>query len=196
MLAAVADNNSFYAGVTAAEALYLWGAQLEAGAFATSYIPTVASQVTRNADVASMTGTNFSSWYNQTEGTFVAKYSGQGGYALNAKDGTSNNANGIVYLNSTTIRGITVAATVGRFVDMAGGATPVVNTTAYGYKENDLAGSTNGGAVVTNTTAVMPILTQMFIGAFSSFSYLNGHVRSISYYNTRLPNTTLRALSA
>jgi hypothetical protein len=49
--------------------LYIWGAQLEAGAFATSYIPTVASTITRNADIAIMTGTNFSSWYNASEGT-------------------------------------------------------------------------------------------------------------------------------
>jgi hypothetical protein len=54
---------------------YVWGAQLELGAFPTSYIPTVASQVTRTADIATMTGTNFSDWYNQTEGSFVFQYS-------------------------------------------------------------------------------------------------------------------------
>ena len=46
--------------------------QYEIGAFPTSYIPTIASTVTRSADNASMTGTNFSSWYNQTEGTIVS----------------------------------------------------------------------------------------------------------------------------
>jgi hypothetical protein len=48
--------------------IFIWGAQLEAGAFPTSYIPTVASQVTRAADSASMTGTNFSDWYRADEG--------------------------------------------------------------------------------------------------------------------------------
>jgi hypothetical protein len=51
--------------------VYIWGSQVEAGAFPTSYIPTSGSQVTRSADNASMTGTNFSNWYNQSEGTIV-----------------------------------------------------------------------------------------------------------------------------
>ncbi len=38
-------------------------AQLEVGAYASSYIPTAASQVTRAADSATMTGANFTSWY-------------------------------------------------------------------------------------------------------------------------------------
>jgi hypothetical protein len=45
--------------------VYAYGAQLEAGAFATSYIPTTTTSLTRNADVVSMTGTNFSDWYNK-----------------------------------------------------------------------------------------------------------------------------------
>ena len=50
---------------------YLGRFQLEAGAFPTSYIKTQASQVTRSADSASMTGANFSDWYNPSEGTWV-----------------------------------------------------------------------------------------------------------------------------
>jgi hypothetical protein len=59
------SNSISYAG-DGTSGIYVWGAQLEQGAFPTSYIPTTASTVTRSADNASMTGTNFSSWYNQT----------------------------------------------------------------------------------------------------------------------------------
>jgi hypothetical protein len=52
--------------------IYMWGAQVEVGAFPTSYIPTTSSTVTRSTDNASMTGTNFSSWYNQSEGSIIS----------------------------------------------------------------------------------------------------------------------------
>jgi len=48
-------------------------AQLEVGAYASSYIPTVASQVTRAADAFTLSGSNFTQWYNQSgQGTLVA----------------------------------------------------------------------------------------------------------------------------
>jgi hypothetical protein len=60
------------AGVSAGNYL-LWGAQLEALAFPTSYISTTSAQVTRVADNASMTGTNFSGFYNTAQGTWFAQ---------------------------------------------------------------------------------------------------------------------------
>jgi len=50
--------------------MYFWGAQVEVGSFPTSYIPTTTTALTRSADVAEITGSNFSSWYNQSEGSF------------------------------------------------------------------------------------------------------------------------------
>jgi hypothetical protein len=57
--------------LTANQSVYLWGAQLEAGNYSTSYIPTTSASVTRNADVISKTG--ISSLIGQTEGTLYAE---------------------------------------------------------------------------------------------------------------------------
>lgn len=172
-----------------------WGAQLEAGSFATSYIPTVASQVTRTADRCDIVAPNFAPWYNQSQGTFVAEFSGNGSYAVVATDGTTNNYNGITYNSPTSVRGVTVAAGVFAGVTMTGGAAGTVTKTAYGYKVNDLAGSTNGGAVVANATAAIPTLNQLLIGTYGGFGQLNGHIRNIKYYPFRASNNQLQALS-
>ena len=51
----------------------IWGAQLETGSVATSYIPTSGSTVTRQADDLSITGSDFTDFYNQSEGTFYVE---------------------------------------------------------------------------------------------------------------------------
>jgi len=72
--------------------LYLWGAQLEAGSNATSYIPTVASTVTRNYDVISKTG--ISDLIGQTEGTMYAYLSfKEGGEKYNGIELFGNSTN-------------------------------------------------------------------------------------------------------
>jgi hypothetical protein len=96
--------------------IYIWGAQLEAGAFPTSYIPTTTASVTRSADVASIAGSNFSRWYNQSEGTMFgsirtrAPASASNGFLFQFTDGTSNNriellqqGSGSAYLRISTL---------------------------------------------------------------------------------------------
>jgi hypothetical protein len=81
-----------YAGTTGS-GTYFYGAQLEAGAYATSYIPTLGASVTRVADAASKTG--ISSLIGQTEGTLFLEFSTQpeGGddSRISISDGSSNN---------------------------------------------------------------------------------------------------------
>jgi hypothetical protein len=187
-----------YVGSTS-DTFYAYGAQLEAGAFATSYIPTVASTVSRSADVATMTGTNFSTWYNQSEGTFVvasAPYSAGNFTSASATDGSTNNrvqvtsSNTIQFLVGTggVVQAILDAGTVN------GGAT---NLTAGAYRINDFAASINGSAVATDTSGTIPTVTRLDVGNLSGFAeFLNGHIRAIAYYNTRLPNTQLQTLTA
>ena len=69
-----AVNTSGFESTTASNlSVYIWGGQAEQNAsYPTSYIPTVASTVTRNADVISKTG--ISSLIGQTEGTIFLDY--------------------------------------------------------------------------------------------------------------------------
>ena len=186
--------------------LFIWGAQFEAGAFATSYIPTVASQVTRSADVASMTGTNFSSWYNASEGSFVASYEASpntfttylavsnGVVAQNSmhmdNDGSGNMR--VAYYSGSSAVALLTLGTIGTI-----GAVSNIGTA---YKVNDFAATRNGGTVATDTAGAVPVsVNRLNIGADPSGAAVNvsnGHIRSIAYYNTRLPNDTLQALTA
>jgi len=194
--------NSSYAG-TAGSGIYVWGAQLEAGAFATSYIPTVASTVTRSADVATMTGTNFSSWYNQTAGTFVASADvlavAGTTIAVDVRAGTGNQNQITLYqVGSAPVFTVTSGSVSQATIVPSG--TAAANTVfklAAAATVNDFAATFNAGTVGTDTSGVMPVaLDRCWFGsAAGTTSYLNGHIREIAYYNTRLPNTTLQALT-
>jgi len=192
------NNVASYTGTTGS-GIFVYGAQLEAGTFATSYIPTTTLAVTRNADDVTMTGTNFSSWYNQSEGTFVTQFTPStisGTRAIfDANDGTINES----------IRVQTVAADP-FFVVTDGGVdqanidagTVAANTTykiAGAYALNDFAASIVGGTVGTDTSGTLPTVTQLQIGNSAAGNRLNGCIGSISYYNTRLPNATLQVLT-
>ena len=186
--------------------IYVWGAQLEAGAFATSYIPTAASQVTRASDNATITGANFSRWYNQSEGTFVAEYSsssialGTASKGLaSANDGSGNNrVYGYISNTGTLSELVTNAGATEGLVSFAGTVpNGVTNKSAWVYKVNDFAILNNGGTVAADNTGAPPSTpNRLEIGQHLSGNQLNGHIRRIRYYPTRLSNTQLQALTA
>jgi hypothetical protein len=195
------------------ELCYLWGAQLEAGAFATSYIPTVASQVTRSADAASMTGTNFSSWYRQDEGSFFAEWvAGARTTFINPFSAGSTVTNGgLINIRRGSTGNVGANVTDGTVIQanmaIITGAS-VAGTTYKGslsYKVNDFAGVANGGTVLTDTSGTVPsTIGTLVIGngwnnssaTPSSNEYLSGHIRKIAYYPIRCTNSQLQALTA
>jgi hypothetical protein len=178
--------------------IYIWGAQLEAGAFATSYIPTVASQVTRSVDLAKMTGTNFSSWYRPDEGTMYAEAAtllannGLRAFTLNAGTGS----------NYHVLSGAGVATVTNGNLQVSYASTLAANTfakSAYGYAVNNCAYSFNGGTALGDTLAEMPVgLTIAGIGNIEIGGSANagsGYIRKVAYYPKRLTNAELQGMT-
>jgi len=192
----------FFSG--ASSTLRVWGAQIEEGAFATSYIPTTTATATRAADVASITGTNFSSWYNQTEGTVFAEYKrlvNASGRIFTFNDTTANEQIRITASLSTNIRpdwqvidGGAVQANVLGTAEVAVGAT---GKTAGAYKLNDFQQATNSTLGTADTAGTLPTLTVLNIGAneTGSGSMINGTIKRLTYWPVRLANPTLQSIT-
>ena len=173
-------------------------AQLEAGSFATSVIINAGSALTRTADSAVMTGTNFSSWYNQSEGTFVFQYANaptdvQRPVIIVRRSGDPN-----YRLQMDTA--LSYAIDAGAITSATGtGAAKAGAKIASAFKTDSFATSTNGGAVSADTSGANPnALDQMTIGYFDfgSGDRLNGHIQQITYYPRRSANEQLQALTA
>ena len=190
--------------------LYIWGAQLEAGAFATSYIPTTTAAATRAADSAVVTP--ISSFYNQSEGAIVVQSSYAGaGSALNVNNRVSvqvddnSSANRHLLQNRGT-NGTGGSATLVANAEqafLAVGSTEVpVNTPVFlgmVYKENDIIAAKNGTLSSADTSALLPTVSRLRVGhAFDGsnpLGHINGHIRKIAYWPKRLSNTLLQQLT-
>lgn len=198
-----ADNTNSFIG-NAFDGVTLWGTQVELGAFATSYIPTVASQVTRAADAASMTGTKFSSWYNQTEGTFFAQFTpAVSNFGINrnifmASDGTTANSVGVRYGSSGSQPSLSVITASTNQAILVTGA--MIAGTSYklagAYKANDFAVSRDAGTVGTDISGTVPVVTQAEIGMLAGTSFSTQTIKKLAYYPLRVTNAQLQALTS
>jgi hypothetical protein len=197
-----AYNGDGYSGI------YIWGAQIEAGSNPTSYIPTVASAVTRNAETCSMQDT--SSFYNVSEGTLYAKVSaipqtgnatvsypaiGFTPAALNSprciQIFKSSNSNIWYYLVRT-------ASGDSALISFSGAASSTA-TIAFAYKINDFAASLNGATALTDTSGDLPLgseIPALCIGSFNLGGRINGTINKIAYYPVRITNANLQALTS
>ena len=185
---------------------YVWGAQVEEGSFPTSYIPTSNSTVTRSSDQAKITGTNFTDFYNQSEGSFVSDIklnssfpvSGYASISFTLSDNSYNNrvtlasSTGSAAFNAdVTVSGTNTRAVLGNYTS---GASSI--RTSMGYKASDTAGCLNGATVVTSSPGTVPLLTRADIGKdHLNNNLLNGHIRQITYYPKRLTNAQLQSLT-
>jgi hypothetical protein len=178
--------------------IFAWGMQFEEGAFPTSYIPVEASQVTRTADIATMTGTNFSDWFNNSEGSAV----------IQAIPGTISGTRPTIAFDDNTANEIIAlrgsAADPQLFVVDGGGdqatldAGTITANTVYklggAWKDSSFATAVNGGAVVSQASGTLPTVTQARLGN-DGVNYLNGHLQILRYWPQRLINAEVPAFS-
>jgi len=178
--------------------------QVELGAFATSVIPTTTAAATRSADVASITGASFSSWYRQDEGTVFSEYRrlvNASGRIFTFNDTTANEQIRITASQSANIRPDWQVID-GGFVqaNVLGAAEIAVNSTgksAGAYKVNDFQQATNSFLGTADTTGTLPTISVLNIGAneSGSGSIINGTIRRLTYWPTRLSDTTLQQVT-
>lgn len=170
----------------AGESWIVWGAQLEAGPFPTSYIPTSGSQVTRAADVASIN--TLSPWFNVAEGTLFVEVSSVWG-----NDNRDHQIIGLVGADARQVLGRFSGGSLQvhdgtsfRSLPNALFNTPGSRKVAISYKngETESPSAINGvsgtyssdGDVVSNPTAIR-------IGLTSAGSNVwNGHIKKIQFY--------------
>jgi hypothetical protein len=153
--------------VTSGDSIAVDYVQNENGAFETSAIATTTVAVQRTLDNAAMTGTNFSNWYNQSEGTVVLDFMANAittdRHFLNinnAADAERIILSGAVgSLNATAVivdsSAIQANLTLGLYTPLA------TSKMALAMKLNDVAACLNGGTVQPDVVATMPTPTQL-----------------------------------
>ena len=182
--------------------IYFWGAQLETGANATTYIPTTSGTGSRAADVISASGALVSGLIGATEGTIYweGSINRQDRVIFSLAQGTSiTNAiflqtlsNGFfradVIVNNTTTCAISSLAvsTIGQFYKIA-----------FAYKENDFAFYINGVQQGLDSSGALPTgLTNAIFARGDSSLITNQRCRAAALYTTRLSNDQLANLTA
>ena len=184
---------------TVASQNFVWGAQVESGLQPTSLIPTTSGAVTRNADVATITGADFDGFWRAGKGAALAK----------ARPSTVSGTRPVLQFDDTTADNIIAlrgnAANPELYVRTGGvdqaqidAGTIAANTSyrlAGAWATNDCAASLNSGAPVLDGVATIPTVTQARLGSDGT-NYLNGHIEAIEYYDERVPSASLQVLSS
>lgn len=201
-----------------ASGVYVWGAQLAAGNYATSYIATTSAQVTRVADTSTsaqatraadnavISGANLSQWYNPTEGSIQCSVD------INALGGASwpgvfsllSNASNRVGGYITDISNDAIAIDVRKNgITLSSGATSVpvianqVKKIAVSFGNSIALSGYVGGAAMTYAppTSGIPIgISTLNLGFFDY--KLNGHIRTLKYFPKTIAPAELQAMTA
>lgn len=183
--------------------IYIWGAQLEAGAFSTSYIPTISAALTRNADVATMTGTNFSDWFNATQGTLACEYQVAQYNAALAQlvlsVGSAAAVETYMSCNTSNVNQFTVQNTTNQ-ANFGSLGSVTLNTPAKicGFYKADYFSAAGNGTTAggVDTSGTLPTMNKLVFGARNDGARpLNGCVRTFEYWPFTLTTNEILAFS-
>jgi len=183
-----------FAGVTG-DILYGWGAQLETGSVATSYIPTTTGTGSRSADVISVSGA-VSGSIGQTEGTIYLEVDAANAssqfFRINA--GVTNAIH--IYKNASDRYQVRIYPSAS-FIDLTDtSAKSGFVKIAIAYKSGETALVINGGTPITSATAYSfsaALRTVNFLGGVEGV--LPARIRAAALYTTRLNNAELATLT-
>jgi len=175
-------------------------AQLEqsSGGTASSFIQTTSGPLARSADVCSIGGEGFTSFWNRFAGTCVVGV-GSSGVSVNGLANvfvsTSPDARTFAIFGSTAISFAPPPPNTLVTIVASGATYPIKLGLAYAI--NDLQSTYNGnlGGSVTNTAGTLPDPTSFRIGYDISGASGTKHIQFVRYYKKRLPNAKLQAIT-
>ena len=183
-----------------AKTILAWGAQVEAGAYPTSYIPTLGSAVTRGADSASKTG--ISSLIGQTEGTLFVEFeiltTGQDMVIMNLYNETTPANSIYFYLNTSNVLSAYVDNSGTQANPSSGVLTQGTYKAALAYKANDFAFYLNGSLVGVDVSGSVPTCGAIRMENYNAAPTYQEKtaIKQALVFKTRLSNSDLAALTA
>ena len=196
---------SYFKTTALGDVVEIYGAQIEAGSYATSYIPTQGSTVTRLADVCTNGGNE--QVFNSTEGTLYAEISALNSTSLSSKyisisDGTYNNRASILFSTGSTNQIRTFLRVGGAVqIDVSNSVNNVTdfNKIAFSYKENDFKVYINGSLASSDTNGSVwsanTITKLSFSEINSSVNKFEGKTKDVRIFTTALTDSELKQLT-
>lgn len=196
-------NNGAIGGFNAdgTEAIYIYGAQVEAGSYATSYIPTSGSSVTRSAETCNSAGT--SDDFNDSEGVLYAEIAALADDStykrIALSNGSTTNRVAIGTNNTSDTIRCFVASGGSLQADFLLGISDITlsNKIALKYKANDFSLFINGFEVGTDTSGSAPtgLNTVRFEDGDGGYDFY-GKTKELAVFKEALTDSELEALTS
>ena len=181
----------------------IWGAQVEQGSYATSYIPTNGQTETRLADVCQ--GGGDASVFNDSEGTLYLEYEPEKDLQMvSLSNGTQSESIWIYLVNAGASLSVYAVSGGGQVASINCGtyesitANSGIVKVAATYKTNQFKAFVNGSLVATDTSGATPVglNTVEFKYPTSSAYNTKAKIKSLYYFPEVLTDTELQQLTS